>query len=58
MSKTKRFAALSLAAALTLGLASCGKDGKDPSGSNAGDGKAVYRTLYASEVTTQLSGHQ
>ena len=52
MSKTKRFAALSLAAALTLGLAGCGKDGKDPSGSNAGDGKAVYRTLYASEVTT------
>lgn len=52
MSKTKRFAALSLAAALTLGLAGCSKDGKDPSGSNAGDGKAVYRTLYASEVTT------
>ena len=45
MSKTKRFAALSLAAALTLGLAGCVKDGKDPTGSKAGDCKAVYRTL-------------
>ena len=32
MSKTKRFAALSLAAALTLGLAGCSQAGTDPSG--------------------------
>ena len=51
---TKRLTALVLASAMTLALAACGGD-KDPSGSKdpgQADGKAVYRTLYSSEVTT------
>ena len=51
---TKRLTALVLASAMTLALAACGGD-EQPSNSQGpgqADGKAVYRTLYSSEVTT------
>ncbi len=46
MKRRNRLLALALCAAMALGLAACGKEEQPKSGS------AVYRTLYASELTT------
>ena len=51
----KRLTAFVLASAMTLALAACGggtTESKNPDPSAPVDSKAVYRTLYASEVTT------
>ncbi len=56
MTRRNRLIALTLTAAMTLGLCACGGDtNPTPTPANSGDPvaeKQVYRTLYASEVTT------
>ncbi len=50
----KRWLALLLAGAMAAGVTACGgKDTGETTGSGSGEAeRSVYRTLYASEVTT------
>ncbi len=54
MKRTTRWTALLLTGAMVLSLAACGGGGTQSSGAPTGDGDgpAVYRTLYSSEVET------